>query len=601
MRAMTTILIALVLRMTLASEATAAESASRVLILCYHDVPAVVRNDPHGVATSRFVDQIEYMRAQGVRFVSAADIEAARASGKPLPPKAVLLTFDDAFATFATNVLPILDLYRIPAVLAICTAWIDRGPPEDIPAPLMDWDTLRKVAAHPLVTVASHSHDLHHAVLCNPQSNTAHAATTRMYFPETGVYETDEAYRARLRADLVKVREVFQRQLNTVPDIQVWPYGEYSEVALELAQEAGFRMAFGLGNRMARLDRPMAMDRWILTGNPDEKDFAEDFRLHMERGGLPRSPMRAIRVSLDPVFDPDPERQEEKLGRFLDRMVVLRPSTVFLDAFVGGDGPTVETVYFPNRFLPMRSDLLSRVANQLYVRDFEVFIVMPTLGVRMPAKSGSAASVLSPSPFTPDATAFLSGLYKDMAAHLRFHGVRFRDEAGLLEQGGEQADAKRLAERRSELMRAVRRYRPKATFAGPAADGEFGIGSDAAVSDAMARYDFAVVRLAPSRAFPWNRMRRLEWQARRAADIPGGSDRILFELDLRPDRKSGGASARSLVRWTRRLAAAGARNIGYAPDDFSAAQPALDVARMEYSVDAQLFERPAPISPGMGY
>ena len=57
-----------------------------------------------------------------------------------------------------------------------------------------------------LVEIASHSYDLHRGVPANPQGNTQPAAITRIY--QDGLYESDDAYLKRLRADLSASRDL---------------------------------------------------------------------------------------------------------------------------------------------------------------------------------------------------------------------------------------------------------------------------------------------------------------------------------------------------------------------------------------------------------
>jgi len=52
-------------------------------------------------------------------------------NGKPL----VSLTFDDGYANFRLNVLPLLERYKIPATLAVATAYMGSTKP----APFDGW------------------------------------------------------------------------------------------------------------------------------------------------------------------------------------------------------------------------------------------------------------------------------------------------------------------------------------------------------------------------------------------------------------------------------------------------------------------------------
>ena len=67
-------------------------------------------------------------------------------------------------------------------------------------------------------------------------------------------------------------------------------------------------------------------------------------------------------------------------------MKPLKPTTVYLQAYADPDGYGVVEVYFPNRYLPVRADLFSRVAWQLSTRvGVKVFASMPVMAFKLPA------------------------------------------------------------------------------------------------------------------------------------------------------------------------------------------------------------------------
>ena len=169
----------------------------RFLVLCYHDIPKNVNLNDYSVDQTSFIDQIEYLSTHGYNFISLNDVIEANRRNKALPEKPVLLTFDDAYLSFYEFVYPVLKLYGYPCLLAVVTDWIDNPPPE-IKEPLMSWDQVREVAKSDLVSIASHTHNLHRGVIYNPQGNESWAAVSRIYNPETEVYESEEAYRKRI-------------------------------------------------------------------------------------------------------------------------------------------------------------------------------------------------------------------------------------------------------------------------------------------------------------------------------------------------------------------------------------------------------------------
>jgi len=539
-----------------------ASSTQKVLVLCYHDVPVQVEDDPYAVDVMSFVEQIEYMRHYGATFVSPSDIEAANAGKKDLPPKAVLLSFDDAYISFASNVLPIIELYNIPVMLAVCSSWIENGAPEDIVAPLMSWEELKKLANHPLVTIASHSHALHKAVQCNPQGNTAQAAVTRIYDAQTGSYELENAYKLRIENDMKEAKNILKGKIGIAPSIIVWPYGEYNAFTTIAAQQAGFRMAFGLNNSTASLQDIMQLDRWIIMENPDSDDFIENFRMHMELDEIPLKHIRGIFVSLDPIFHPDSEIQEKLLGKFLDRMVILRPSTIFIDVFSSNK----KEAYFPNRLLPVKADLLSRVVNQLYIRGFETFLYV----------SSARKNNINTTEINENE---VMTLCRDLFSYTRFHGV-------LIDYSYIENCVDALTEKYAGM---VHKYRPVAKFAVNLPFEKFDY-VKSAENSLLNNCDYIMISLdKPEKIFGSTNRRYKKYMA----DIMGSHrlDRIIIRLPA-ATREGKFLPDSDLIKWTRILKASGIHHVSYDPDDFIKGRPFLEGIRKEYCSDYYLFDKP---------
>jgi len=99
-------------------------------ILTYHRV-ADPRSMPHlnprlvSTTPAEFDRQMRHL-ARSWRVVSAADALDAVEFGRPLPRRAVLVTFDDAYRDFAEIAWPILRAHGLTATLFVPTAYPDR-------------------------------------------------------------------------------------------------------------------------------------------------------------------------------------------------------------------------------------------------------------------------------------------------------------------------------------------------------------------------------------------------------------------------------------------------------------------------------------------
>jgi peptidoglycan/xylan/chitin deacetylase (PgdA/CDA1 family) len=103
--------------------------AGRLAVLTYHRVDAPGRPDRSpgllSAAPTDFETQVRWL-AERFRPVSGDTVVEACRPGGRLPPRAVLVTFDDAYDDFAAHAWPILRRHGVPAVLFVPTGYPDR-------------------------------------------------------------------------------------------------------------------------------------------------------------------------------------------------------------------------------------------------------------------------------------------------------------------------------------------------------------------------------------------------------------------------------------------------------------------------------------------
>ncbi len=362
--------LALLLLLTLVAHAPARAEA-RFISLSYHEVLADDEPlTPTAVRASDLAAQFAWLQANGWQPVSVDQILAARAGGPPLPPKAVLLTFDDGKKDVYTRAFPLLKLFRYPAVIALVGKWLEvpEGQTVDYdgkPLPrsaFVTWENVREMQASGLVEVASHSHDLHHGIPANPQGNTQPAATTRLY--ANGRYEDDAAFAARLRADL---RDSISPHTGRKPRIIVWPYGRSNLAAQEIAAELGMPIGLTLVDGFNDAATPKAVwRRQLIENSPSLQAFAELMRVSW-------APNPARSVKVDPGSWPV---GEDGLSPALDQLLTLSPNIAFVRPAVLREGR--EAVLFPTPRRPLAVDTLNHIAWQTERRaGVPVFIDLP--------------------------------------------------------------------------------------------------------------------------------------------------------------------------------------------------------------------------------
>lgn len=90
----------------------------------------------------QFARQLQFL-AKNYQVVSMAEVVNAVASRAPLPQRAVLITFDDAYSDFGEIAWPLLNRHRLPVTLFVPTAYPDH------PERAFWWDRLYRAITNP--------------------------------------------------------------------------------------------------------------------------------------------------------------------------------------------------------------------------------------------------------------------------------------------------------------------------------------------------------------------------------------------------------------------------------------------------------------------
>ena len=110
-------------------------------ILDYHRVgrpdPVGCRSDPslYNATVEAFAEQMEYL-VREYHIISISDLLEAIITGQPLPPRSVMVTFDDGYHDFLENAWPILRRFQIPVTLFVVTGYLSQN------ARMFWWDKL---------------------------------------------------------------------------------------------------------------------------------------------------------------------------------------------------------------------------------------------------------------------------------------------------------------------------------------------------------------------------------------------------------------------------------------------------------------------------
>lgn len=186
---------------------------ANVPILMYHYVsepPAeadIYRRDL-SVTPAQLSAQIEAMAAAGFVSVRLSDLISFLATGQPvLPPKSVVLTFDDGYQDNFDHAFPLLKQAGFTATFFVITDFVDAGRPG-----YMTWDELR--AMHDAgMDIGSHSRN----------------------HPDLAGQSLDFLVWQALGS-----REMIESRLGFTPRVFCYPSGRYDALAMQVVQSANF-------------------------------------------------------------------------------------------------------------------------------------------------------------------------------------------------------------------------------------------------------------------------------------------------------------------------------------------------------------------------
>jgi peptidoglycan/xylan/chitin deacetylase (PgdA/CDA1 family) len=225
-------------------------AAPGIPVLVYH------RFDPATpaattVTTVAFESQLDVLTQEGYKLIFVNEV-ADIVLGKQSPPtgRVAAITIDDGHRSVFTVAFPIILRRHIPVTLFIYPSAISRSKSN------MTWEQLRQMRASGLVEIESHTY-------WHPD------------FRKERAHRTDTEYAAFVDFQLIRSREILDKELGTQVSLLAWPYGIVDDTLSSLAKKDGYRAAFGFAGGLARVgDAPFSIHRIPVSNSARGSAFA---------------------------------------------------------------------------------------------------------------------------------------------------------------------------------------------------------------------------------------------------------------------------------------------------------------------------------------
>ncbi|HEY1969871.1 MAG TPA: polysaccharide deacetylase family protein [Pseudonocardia sp.] len=223
----------------------------KIPILMYHaisDEPAdAVRT--LSVRPGMFAAQLALLRAENFTPLTFTGLARALRNGDALPERPIVLTFDDGYADFHREALPLLTRYGFPATVFVTTGWVADAGADAAGKPLdrmLTWSQIDEVHSAG-IEIAAHSHS-------HPQLDQLASAPLKH----------------ELRISKTQLEDRLGREVPTL----AYPYGYSSARVRDAVQTAGYRHAAVVANAIAGAGgEPLALPRLTIRRSTTLQTF----------------------------------------------------------------------------------------------------------------------------------------------------------------------------------------------------------------------------------------------------------------------------------------------------------------------------------------
>lgn len=210
----------------------------RVAVLLFHAVDLNSAN-PNAMSLKELEATFQAMKERGYKPIPLEQFHAFLRGEGRVPPKAVLITFDDGYSDIYESVLPLTKKYNYPAVVFTITKWFDPYPRYEPSRPHLDAKEAGELLQSGLWSIGGHSYEGHREV-AGAANVPGPYYVTRMWRSAEKRLESESEYRARVWVDISLDRAALERVGVTRPQDFAYPYGAFTPDVVKMLNQAGY-------------------------------------------------------------------------------------------------------------------------------------------------------------------------------------------------------------------------------------------------------------------------------------------------------------------------------------------------------------------------
>ncbi len=191
--------------------------ARGVVVLMYHSVGD--NSEFFTVSAADFEKQMAYLAENNYHVLSVSKAIELFEGGRELPPKTVIITFDDGYKDNYDYVFPVLKKYGFSAAIFIVTGSVGgaRTTTKGTALPTLNWQQIKEMADSGLVEFFPHSHT----------------------HPKLDLISDED-----IRYEVQTSKNILEKELGKKMTNFAYPYGRSNQKVRDILDQEYFRSAF---------------------------------------------------------------------------------------------------------------------------------------------------------------------------------------------------------------------------------------------------------------------------------------------------------------------------------------------------------------------
>ena len=273
-------LIAIVIPIFSMKMSSDASKEDRIPILLYHDIRDNYEgNNPIVLDTNNFKEGLLYLKALNYNPISFYDYLDYKETGKELPENPIILTFDDGYHSNYDIAYPILKALDMKASFGIIGWSVGKDTQVIGNNPIIkhfSWEEAREMEESGLISIESHSYDLHNIGNGRNESNGV-----------IGLYwEKEEKIKDRIVNDDFLIQKEIYENLGHSSKIFTYPFGLRTDLTDSIYSELGYEFTLGTDHGISDLSKEKNNLKRINSYNLEARSF---IKLILKAEGKPEN------------------------------------------------------------------------------------------------------------------------------------------------------------------------------------------------------------------------------------------------------------------------------------------------------------------------